>query len=167
VTHVINFDVPTSPDVYVHRIGRTGRVGRSGRAITFYERRQQRDIEAIERHTRTPTSPWDEGAHVAPQKVVAPPPRHSKPRVSGNGRAQGPQTKLIVSGGLSAGLEPADIVQLLTKSGGLDGEAVRNVKMLQQFALVEVPEAEAGRLIADLDGAEVRGETLHLAPARR
>ncbi len=31
----INYDVPTSPDVYVHRIGRTGRVGRSGRAITF------------------------------------------------------------------------------------------------------------------------------------
>ena len=30
VSHVINFDVPTSPDVYVHRIGRTGRVGRCG-----------------------------------------------------------------------------------------------------------------------------------------
>ena len=28
VTHIVNFDVPTSPDVYVHRIGRTGRVGR-------------------------------------------------------------------------------------------------------------------------------------------
>ena len=41
VTHVINYDVPTSPDTYVHRIGRTGRVGRSGRAITFVEPRQQ------------------------------------------------------------------------------------------------------------------------------
>ncbi|HET8538064.1 MAG TPA: DEAD/DEAH box helicase, partial [Solirubrobacteraceae bacterium] len=37
VTHVVNFDVPVSPDVYVHRIGRTGRIGRSGRAITFVE----------------------------------------------------------------------------------------------------------------------------------
>ncbi len=37
VTHVVNYDVPTSPDTYVHRIGRTGRVGRSGRAITFVE----------------------------------------------------------------------------------------------------------------------------------
>ena len=45
VTHIINFDVPTSPDVYVHRIGRTGRVGRSGRAITFVEPRQARDLE--------------------------------------------------------------------------------------------------------------------------
>ena len=41
VTHIVNFDVPTSPDVYVHRIGRTGRVGRSGRAITFVEPRQR------------------------------------------------------------------------------------------------------------------------------
>src|SRR4051794_26984549 len=44
VTHVVNFDVPTSPDVYVHRIGRTGRVGRSGRAITFVEPRQRREL---------------------------------------------------------------------------------------------------------------------------
>src|SRR5215211_6811842 len=42
VTHIINFDIPTSPDVYVHRIGRTGRVGRSGRAITLVEPRQMR-----------------------------------------------------------------------------------------------------------------------------
>ena len=35
VSHVINYDIPNSPEVYVHRIGRTGRVGRSGRAITF------------------------------------------------------------------------------------------------------------------------------------
>ena len=53
VTHVINYDVPISPDIYVHRIGRTGRVGRSGRAITFVEDRQKRELEAIERHIGT------------------------------------------------------------------------------------------------------------------
>ena len=35
VTHVINYDVPDTSEIYVHRIGRTGRVGRTGRAITF------------------------------------------------------------------------------------------------------------------------------------
>ena len=68
VTHIVNFDVPTSPDVYVHRIGRTGRVGRSGRAITFVEPRQRRDLEAIERHASTSIAPWVEGAHVAPDR---------------------------------------------------------------------------------------------------
>src|SRR5512142_749015 len=85
VSHVVNYDVPTSPDVYVHRIGRTGRVGRSGRAITFYEKRQVRDIQAIERHAGVKLSPWVKGAHVAPMPVTARPRRHSKPRVSPNG----------------------------------------------------------------------------------
>ena len=66
VTHIVNFDIPTSPDVYVHRIGRTGRVGRSGRAITFVEPRQRRELEAIERHAGTKVAPWAEGAQVAP-----------------------------------------------------------------------------------------------------
>src|SRR6187397_1387559 len=66
VTHIVNFDVPTSPDVYVHRIGRTGRVGRSGRAITFVEPRQRRELEAIERHIGTSIEPWSEGAHTKP-----------------------------------------------------------------------------------------------------
>jgi ATP-dependent RNA helicase DeaD len=65
VTHIVNFDVPTSPDVYVHRIGRTGRVGRSGRAITFVEPRQARELAAIEKHANTKISPWAEGARVA------------------------------------------------------------------------------------------------------
>src|ERR671921_218705 len=69
VTHIVNFDVPTSPDVYVHRIGRTGRVGRTGRAITFVEPRQARELAAIEKHANTKISPWSEGAHVAPTKV--------------------------------------------------------------------------------------------------
>src|ERR1700760_4271471 len=71
VSHVINYDVPVSPDVYVHRIGRTGRGGRSGRAITFYEKRQARDIQAIERHARVKLAPWVKDAHVAPTPVTA------------------------------------------------------------------------------------------------
>ena len=69
VTHVVNFDVPISPDVYVHRIGRTGRVGRSGRAITFVEPRQGRELAAIEKHVGVPITPWAEGAHTTPAPV--------------------------------------------------------------------------------------------------
>ncbi len=61
VTHVVNYDVPTSPDTYVHRIGRTGRVGRSGRAITFVEDRQKRELEAIERHIGMSIAAWEPG----------------------------------------------------------------------------------------------------------
>jgi ATP-dependent RNA helicase RhlE len=37
VSHVINFDLPTTYEDYVHRIGRTGRAGKKGKALTFLE----------------------------------------------------------------------------------------------------------------------------------
>ena len=51
LSHVVNYDVPSSPDAYVHRIGRTGRAGREGVAITLAEPREERLLRAIERAT--------------------------------------------------------------------------------------------------------------------
>ncbi|WP_441288909.1 DEAD/DEAH box helicase [Sorangium sp. KYC3313] len=51
VSHVINYDVPCSPEVYVHRIGRTGRAGREGAAITLVEPREHYLIRNVERLT--------------------------------------------------------------------------------------------------------------------
>ena len=114
VTHIVNFDVPTSPDVYVHRIGRTGRVGRSGRAITFVEPRQRRDLEAIEKHAGTQVAPWAEGAHVAPARTTEPPRRHRKPH---DANGHGDYAKLIASGGRAAGLAEADLIHAVTRGG--------------------------------------------------
>jgi ATP-dependent RNA helicase DeaD len=163
VTHVVNFDVPTSPDVYVHRIGRTGRVGRSGRAITFIEPRQRRDLQAIEKHAGTQVAPWAEGAHVAPSPAKERPRRHRKPH---DANGHGDYRKLIASGGRAAGLAEADLIHAVTSKAGLDGEAVRNVRVLERFALLEVPASEAERVAGAVDGAEVRGHTLRIEPAK-
>jgi ATP-dependent RNA helicase DeaD len=160
VTHVINYDVPTSPDTYVHRIGRTGRVGRSGRAITFVEARQKRELEAIERHIGTSIAAWEKGAVGAPTPVRERPRRHSKPHILRNGEE--PYTKLLVSGGRAAGVRVADIVGAITSTAGLDGEAVRDVLVLDRFSFVSVPSAEVERVIAALDGHSVRGRSLKL-----
>ena len=53
ISHVVNYDVPASPEVYLHRIGRTGRAGREGVAITLAEAREHRLLRAIEHFTRT------------------------------------------------------------------------------------------------------------------
>jgi ATP-dependent RNA helicase RhlE len=52
ITHVINYDVPDEPEVYVHRIGRTARAGEQGIAITLCEPRERRKLAAIERAIR-------------------------------------------------------------------------------------------------------------------
>jgi ATP-dependent RNA helicase DeaD len=51
LTHVVNYDVPSAPEAYVHRIGRVGRAGREGVAITLAEPREHRMLKAIERVT--------------------------------------------------------------------------------------------------------------------
>jgi ATP-dependent RNA helicase DeaD len=165
VTHVINFDVPTSPDTYVHRIGRTGRVGRSGRAITFVEARQKREMEAIEAHIGMEITPWSPGASAksGPLAVAERPRRHSKPHV--RHPADEPRARLLASGGRAAGIEVADLVAAITRATALDGEAVSDVTMLERFALLSVPAGEADRVIERASGIEVAGHTLALERA--
>jgi ATP-dependent RNA helicase DeaD len=59
ISHVINYDVPTDPESYTHRIGRTGRAGRSGEAILFITPREKGLLKMIERATRQTVSPLE------------------------------------------------------------------------------------------------------------
>jgi ATP-dependent RNA helicase DeaD len=163
VSHVINYDIPMSPDVYVHRIGRTGRVGRSGRAITFVEPQQRRELLAIENNANVTLAPWVEHARVAPTPVKARPRRHSKPHdpFDGDGRAR----KLIASLGRAAGLEPSDIIHAITAATGLDGEHVRNVRVLERFTLLEVPAEDVDRVVDQVSGTQLCGQLVQLEPA--
>ncbi len=54
ITHVLNYELPTSPEAYTHRIGRTGRAGREGKAITLISRRERRVLRRIEQVTGRP-----------------------------------------------------------------------------------------------------------------
>jgi ATP-dependent RNA helicase DeaD len=70
--------------------------------------------------------------------------------------------KLVLGGGRAAGLQVADIVSAVTSSAGLDGEAVRDVMVLDRFSFLSVPSQEVERVIDALDGREVRGQALSL-----
>jgi ATP-dependent RNA helicase DeaD len=48
VTHIVNYDIPQDPEVYVHRIGRTARMGAAGKAITFVRREEGDELTRIE-----------------------------------------------------------------------------------------------------------------------
>ncbi|MBT3501777.1 MAG: DEAD/DEAH box helicase [Candidatus Marinimicrobia bacterium] len=49
LTHVINYNLPDDPEIYVHRSGRTGRAGKSGISIAIVHSRDMRKIKEIER----------------------------------------------------------------------------------------------------------------------
>jgi len=54
VSHVVNFDMPTTPDGYTHRIGRTGRSERQGRAYTFVTPEDHDLVRAVEQRIGAP-----------------------------------------------------------------------------------------------------------------
>jgi ATP-dependent RNA helicase DeaD len=54
ISHVVNYDMPLDPEIYVHRIGRTGRAGRAGVAVTLVTPRERRLLRHIERVTGAP-----------------------------------------------------------------------------------------------------------------
>ncbi|HEY3216194.1 MAG TPA: DEAD/DEAH box helicase [Candidatus Eisenbacteria bacterium] len=49
ISHVINFDVPRTPEDYIHRIGRTGRMNAAGDAFTLVSPEEHKEVAAIER----------------------------------------------------------------------------------------------------------------------
>ncbi len=230
VSHVVNYDVPNSPDVYVHRIGRTGRAGETGRAITLITPKQHEDLEAIERHANTEIPVWTapnggspsrrpkredaaKSADASEKPVEAEEPKAAVPaseerdeepreerprrrRRAGAGHARdeertasqpvederpqtrrprhtkprprdGKVTKLLIGAGRAQGFEPADVIGAIVDNCHLDGEDVRNVRVLERFSFVEVPADRASEVVEKVNGNEVRGVPLRLEVAKR
>jgi len=79
VSHVINFDVPSHPEDYVHRIGRTGRAGREGKAITICSSRDEKALAAVEKLIQKDIPRLDNPIKAEEPKAEAPKPeRKSK-----------------------------------------------------------------------------------------
>ncbi|MEX2447451.1 MAG: DEAD/DEAH box helicase [Solirubrobacterales bacterium] len=188
VTHVINYDVPASSEVYVHRIGRTGRVGRTGRAITFVTPAQRDEIGRIERDVKTSIGEWEspeERIEHAPRprrreraeraKVAEGPPKAAKPAEHNeSGRDGEPAgdddaakgTKLFVNRGERSGIEEEDLRWALREGAVLPEEAIHDVRVLHRFSFVEVDPDHADRTVEFLDGTKLKGKEIRLEIAK-
>ncbi len=82
---VVNYDLPTNTEDYVHRIGRTGRAGHSGRSVSFATLDQKKDVKSIERLIRC-----DLPASALP---ALPPARRRTPAAKSHGSSQRPRRR--------------------------------------------------------------------------
>lgn len=78
---VINYDLPSQAEDYVHRIGRTGRAGMAGRAISFATSDQRSEVRAIEQLIRT-SIPVSRATELPPDRPV---PHEQRPAGRGRG----------------------------------------------------------------------------------
>jgi ATP-dependent RNA helicase RhlE len=84
VTHVVNYELPETPEAYVHRIGRTARAGASGRAISLCDNGERTLLRQIEKVTRQTLAITDRrSADVEPERRN---PRGGAPKGDGDGR---------------------------------------------------------------------------------
>jgi ATP-dependent RNA helicase RhlE len=60
ISHVINYELPSEPEGYVHRIGRTARAGANGTALSFCAFQEIGMLKAIEKLTRSPLTPYND-----------------------------------------------------------------------------------------------------------
>jgi len=186
VTHVINYDVPNSSEVYVHRIGRTGRVGRTGRAITFVTPAQREEIDRIERDVKTSIGEWE-----TPEERLehAPRPRRREraerheqvERAVKSENGTGPEAeakvedsdgqkresvKLFVNRGERSGIDEEDLRWALREGAVLPEEAIHDVRVLHRFSFVEVAPDQAEQAVEFLDGTKLKGKEIRLEIAK-
>jgi ATP-dependent RNA helicase DeaD len=160
VTHVINYDMPNNPEIYVHRIGRTGRVGRTGRAITFATSKQAAELNEIERVIKAHIGEWE-----PPEERLehAPTPRHREgppPQIADG------SVKLFVNRGKRGGINEEDLSWALREGAVLPEDAIRSIRVLDRFSFVEVAGDQAERAVEYLDGTKLKGRQIRMEIAR-
>jgi ATP-dependent RNA helicase DeaD len=166
VTHVINHDLPNSPEIYVHRIGRTGRVGRTGRAITFVTPAQRDEIARIERVAKTRIGEWE-----SPEERLehAPPPRpraHEPAPAAAEVSADGERAKLFLNRGRRSGIDEEDIRWALVEGAVIDDDSIGSIRVLERFSFVELNASDAELALERLDGTKLKGKPIRLEYAR-
>ncbi len=145
---VVNYDLPTQPEIYVHRIGRTGRAGQVGLALSLCARAEQPRLEAIELYTGSALIPVERGkpaaAASAPQKAVTP---------------DAKMDTLRLSGGRKDKLRPGDILGALTgEAGGLAGTDVGKIEIHDKFSYVAVAKTVSKRAVQSLGEGRIKGK---------
>jgi ATP-dependent RNA helicase DeaD len=166
VTHVINYDVPNTTEGYVHRVGRTGR------AITFVTHKQADEIPRIEREAKTVIGEWE-----PPEERIehAPRPRrrdHSaedKPRPKSAKPAAKPDNghvKLFVNRGTRSGISEENLRWALTEGAVIPAGEIGDIRVLERFSFVDLPDEQAKVALERLDGTKLEGKQIRVEYAK-
>ena len=138
---VVNYELPTDPDVYVHRIGRTGRAGQTGIALSLCAPREVSRAEAIATRQGKPLK-WVRAVPLA-------------------GRASNVPTAAMVTLRIDAGrtdkLRPGDIVGALTGDAGLPVEVVGKIDVFATRSYVAIARGKGALALARLREGKIKG----------
>jgi ATP-independent RNA helicase DbpA len=143
---VVNYDLPSQPEIYLHRIGRTGRAGKAGVAVSFAGAREKPKLKAIEQLTQralTRTALVAEDRDDAPCQPLQ---REAK------------MTTLKIGGGRKQKMRPGDILGALTgEAGQLPGSEIGKIEIHDNFAYVAVSAGVSAEALKRLSRGRIKG----------
>ena len=143
---VVNFELPTDADTYLHRIGRTGRAGRDGLALSLVAPGERNRAALIEQRQGTP---------IRYDRID---PLDGKPR----GVPQAAMATLRIDAGRTDKLRPGDIVGALTGDAGLAKEAIGKIDVFATRSYVAIARAEAGHALERLRAGKIKGRRFRI-----
>jgi len=142
---VINYELPTDPDVYLHRIGRTARAGRDGLALSLCTPREVPRAIALE-SLHSMRLQW---AKIAPQ-------------AAGKTPTLPAMVTLRIDAGRSEKMRPGDILGALTGDAGLPASCVGKIDVYATRSYVAIRRAESNQALAKLRAGKVKGRSVRI-----
>ena len=139
---VVNYELPSDPDVYVHRIGRTGRAGHSGQVLSLVTPREISRAHVLEERQGAPLR-WKKLA------VAAPSARSALPVA---------MATLRIDAGRTDKLRPGDILGALTGDAGLPAAAIGKIDIFSTRSYVAVARTQASQALARLNAGKIKGK---------
>jgi ATP-independent RNA helicase DbpA len=143
---VINYELPTDPDVYVHRIGRTGRAGRSGLALSLVSPREIPRALQLETQQGAPVR-WSRGTLANLKTCRAPP---------------ATMATLRIDAGRTDKLRPGDIVGALTGDAGLKVDAIGKIDVFATRSYVAIARNQVDKALAQLQAGRIKGRNFRV-----
>jgi len=149
VSVVINYDLPSDHELYVHRIGRTGRAGREGLALSLYTHEERAILRTIGTYLKTDCPTMELNALEKFKPAVL------RPFMS----------TLYISGGRKDNIRPGDILGALTKDAGLKGEEVGKIHILEVNSYAAIAPDKIELAIERLNAGKIKGKKFRVGKA--
>lgn len=144
---VINYELPTDADTYLHRVGRTGRAGRKGLALSLVAASERNRASLIEER---------QGQPIRFERIDA---LAGKP----SGVPQAAMATLRIDAGRTDKLRPGDIVGALTGDAGLHKDSVGKIDVFATRSYVAIARNHAKHALAQLRAGKIKGRKFRVS----
>ncbi|WFB36611.1 ATP-dependent RNA helicase DbpA [Kiritimatiellota bacterium B12222] len=138
---VVNYELPSDPETYVHRIGRTGRAGKSGVALSLCTDREKRKLSEINAYQNSALR-LESLETITPSLAKIPDPIF---------------ITLSISGGRDAKVRAGEILGALTGKGGVEGAQVGKIDIMDYRSYVAVHRSVEDRAMQKLRQSKIKG----------